>query len=59
MEALAELPLVPGVSASGDKGVPYSLVDRDSLGDDGIGGEQWRSSMSEVARRVWESLDKK
>lgn len=59
VEALAELPLVPGVSASGDKGVPYSLVGQDGRRNDGIGGEEWRSSMSEVAKRVWDSLDKK
>jgi len=57
VEALAELPLVPGVSASGDRGVPYALEHEDRCRDDGIGGQQWRSSMSALARKTWERLD--
>ena len=50
---LAELPLVPGVSTSGDEGVPYMLWNRQ---DDGIAGEHWLKSMENVADRVWEAL---
>jgi len=51
---LAELPLVPGVSTSGDQGVPYMLWNRQ---DDGIAGERWLKSMENVADRVWGALD--
>lgn len=50
---LAELPLVPGVSTSGDRGVPYSLWNKK---DDGMTGEQWLRSMENVANRVWEAM---
>jgi ATP-binding protein involved in chromosome partitioning len=50
---LAELPLVPGVSASGDKGVPYSLWNKQ---EDGVAGAQWVASMEDVAKRVWGAL---
>jgi len=50
---LAELPLVPGVSTSGDQGVPYTLWNKQ---DDGIAGEQWLKSMENVASRVWGAL---
>ena len=52
---LAELPLVPGVSTSGDQGVPYMLWNRQ---DDGIAGERWLKSMEKVADRVWGALDR-
>lgn len=51
---LAKLPLVPGVSASGDRGVPYALWNER---DDGVGGGQWLESMENLAKRVWEALD--
>lgn len=50
---LAELPLVPGVSTSGDQGVPYALWNKQ---DDGIAGEQWIKSMEKVSDRVWGAL---
>jgi len=50
---LAELPLVPGVSTSGDQGVPYALWNKQ---DDGIAGELWLKSMENVADRVWGAM---
>ena len=50
---LAELPLVPGVSTSGDQGIPYTLWNKQ---DDGIAGDQWLKSMENVASRVWGAL---
>lgn len=50
---LAELPLVPGVSTSGDQGVPYTLWNKQ---DDGVAGVRWLESMEDVARRVWGAL---
>jgi ATP-binding protein involved in chromosome partitioning len=50
---LAELPLVPGVSTSGDQGVPYTLWNKR---DDGVAGERLLKSMEDVADRVWEAL---
>lgn len=50
---LAELPLVPGVSTSGDRGVPYTLWNKK---DDGTAGEQYLQSMESVAKKVWEAL---
>ncbi|KAG5721686.1 Iron-sulfur protein IND1 [Termitomyces sp. T112] len=54
---LAELPLVPGLSASGDSGVPYGLVEREKreTGDSG-GGKVWIKEMAGVAAKVWESV---
>jgi ATP-binding protein involved in chromosome partitioning len=51
--SLANLPLVPGISASGDQGVPYTLWNKQ---DDGVAGAQWLESMENVARRAWETL---
>ncbi|KAG6918787.1 hypothetical protein DXG01_011539 [Tephrocybe rancida] len=54
---LAELPLVPGVSAAGDRGVPYGLVEkRKREAEDGRGSEEWVGAMASVAERVWQSL---
>ena len=50
---LAELPLVPGVSTSGDQGVPYTLWNRQ---DDGVAGGRWLTSMEDVANQVWRAL---
>lgn len=50
---LAKFPLVPGVSVSGDRGVPYILWNKQ---DDGVGGERWLESMENLAKRVWEAL---
>ena len=50
---LAKLPLVPGVSASGDRGVPYTLWNKQG---DGVGGGQWLESMENLAKRMWEAL---
>ena len=47
---LAELPLVPGVSASGDRGTPYTLWNKR---DDGIAGVRWLESMENAAKGVW------
>ncbi|KAG5642942.1 hypothetical protein DXG03_001860 [Asterophora parasitica] len=55
---LAELPLVPGVSAAGDRGVPYGLVDRVwREPEDGLGGMEWIEGMAGVASSLWEALN--
>ena len=51
--SLAKLPVVPGVSTSGDQGVPYTLWNK---GDDGVAGVQWLESMENVAKKAWEAL---
>lgn len=53
MDVLGELALVGGVSGGGDKGVPYALLGK---GEDGVGGEEWREVMDQVAGKVWTSL---
>ena len=53
LDVLGELPLAPGVSTGGDKGVPYVLAGDDS---DGQGGKEWKKTMEGVASRVWASL---
>lgn len=50
---LAELPLVPGVSTSGDRGIPYTLWNKQ---DDGVAGAQWLESMENAAKGVWAAL---
>ncbi|KAG6879290.1 hypothetical protein C0992_003774 [Termitomyces sp. T32_za158] len=55
---LAELPLVPGLSASGDRGVPYGLVERRKREQgDLAGGGVWIEEMEGVAAKVWESVE--
>ncbi|RDB30696.1 Iron-sulfur protein IND1 [Hypsizygus marmoreus] len=56
IDILAELPLVPGVSAGGDSGIPYSLVSEERRKDDGLGGSQWNAKMMDVADRVWKAV---
>ncbi|KAG6810608.1 hypothetical protein H0H92_011160 [Tricholoma furcatifolium] len=56
---LAELPLVPGVSAAGDKGVPYGLIERQLREEGGRGGEEWIKAMLGVAENIWESLTRR
>lgn len=58
MEVLGELPLVPGVSSSGDAGVPYGLVTDERRKHDGLAGSQWRETMASVADKVWTNLHK-
>lgn len=54
---LAELPLVPGLSASGDSGVPYGLVERQKREHgDSTGGKVWIEEMEAVAAKVWDSV---
>jgi len=54
---LAELPLVPGVSSAGDKGIPYGLVEKSKReAEDGRGGVEWIQNMSAVASRLWDSV---
>jgi len=53
---LAELPLVPGISAAGDAGVPYGLVEKAKKEEDGKGGVEWIEGMRETAGRVWAAL---
>ncbi len=55
IELLGELPLTPGVSTSGDTGLPYALlVSRSET--DGVAGRRWCEAMTSVAERVWEVL---
>jgi hypothetical protein len=61
LRVLGALPLVPGVGAASDAGVPYALWRR---GEGRISGEgerradaEWVDVMGRVAGSVWESLD--
>ena len=51
---LGQLPLVPGVSTSGDGGRPYALVGGGAA--EGKGAEMWKSEMGAVADAVWDTL---
>ncbi|KAG6819916.1 hypothetical protein H0H93_007450 [Arthromyces matolae] len=53
---LAELPLVPGLSASGDRGIPFGLFDRLEERQEGGGEKIWIDGMKTVARKVWEGV---
>jgi ATP-binding protein involved in chromosome partitioning len=48
---LGELPLLAGVSAGGDRGVPYALMESDEAA-----GRKWKQVMDEVAETVWKSM---
>src|SRR3984957_16628695 len=52
VEVLGELPLVTGVSEGGDRGIPYALH------DEGPGGRQWKVTMSDVAAKVWNAMQR-
>lgn len=60
---LGELPVAPGVSRSGDAGVPYMLVGNKEKAQDVARSEDanagWNEVMQGVAERVWEALSKK
>jgi len=57
LSVLGELPLVQGVSSGGDRGVPYALVVNEKMNTlDGTGGAEWKSTMENVASRVWSLL---
>jgi ATP-binding protein involved in chromosome partitioning len=50
---LGELPVVPGVSAGGDRGLPFALVG----GAQATPAEgQWIGTMEEVAQQVWRAM---
>ena len=53
IDVLAELPLVPGVSAGGDAGVPYGLMSEEQRKGDGFGGIEWIEKMRVAAEKVW------
>ena len=57
IDILAELPLVQGVSTSGDAGVPYSLAPEALKKADGLGGVQWGEGMAAAAKNVWRALE--
>ena len=57
VDVLGELPLVPGVSQGGDRGIPYALQSSSSASPD-AGGEQWRETMAGVAGKVWQFLSR-
>ncbi|RPD63149.1 P-loop containing nucleoside triphosphate hydrolase protein [Lentinus tigrinus ALCF2SS1-6] len=56
VDVLGELPLVPGVSQGGDRGVPYALYNAQEAGE--AGGKQWKDTMAGVASKVWQFLSK-
>ena len=56
-DVLGELPLVPGVSAGGDRGVPYALY-AGGAGAEDAGGRRWKETMAGVAGRVWQFLSR-
>jgi len=56
MEVLGELPLVPGVSSSGDEGIPYALLTDERRELDGHAGLQWKDTMAAVAAKIWHYL---
>ena len=49
---LGELPLVADVSEGGDLGTPFMLTTPAS----GTPGAIWKSTMQEVAKRVWDNI---
>lgn len=53
IDILGELPLIPGVSEGGDRGVPYALTSSDPAMD-GRGGKQWIEVMEGVGAKVWQ-----
>ncbi|KAI0361845.1 P-loop containing nucleoside triphosphate hydrolase protein [Trametes cingulata] len=55
VEVLGELPLVPGVSQGGDRGVPYALS---STSTSDPGGKEWKETMAGVASKVWQFLQR-
>ncbi|EMD32470.1 hypothetical protein CERSUDRAFT_99547 [Gelatoporia subvermispora B] len=52
VDVLGELPLVPAVSQSSDRGIPYALAGR-STSDANDG---WNKLMDDVAAKVWQTL---
>lgn len=58
VSVLGELPLVPGVSHGGDRGVPYALCSPDNGGVPDHGGKEWKDTMADVASKVWQFLSK-
>ncbi|KAI0336028.1 P-loop containing nucleoside triphosphate hydrolase protein [Cubamyces sp. BRFM 1775] len=56
VNVLGELPLVPGVSHGGDRGVPYALYSAAEASDPG--GKEWKETMASVAGQVWQFLSK-
>jgi ATP-binding protein involved in chromosome partitioning len=56
LPVLAHLPLVPGVSSSGDRGVPYVLHASHTPQADGSGGKEWYERVQDVANRVWREV---
>ncbi|KAI0662625.1 P-loop containing nucleoside triphosphate hydrolase protein [Cubamyces menziesii] len=57
VNVLGELPLVPGVSQGGDRGVPYALYSAAEASDPG--GKEWKETMASVAGQVWQFLSRK
>ncbi|KAF8625337.1 hypothetical protein AX17_006879 [Amanita inopinata Kibby_2008] len=56
VDVLAELPLVPHVSMSGDAGRPFVLYPDSSGVDVGKGNNQWKEGMVNAAQSVWDKL---
>ncbi|PFH48074.1 hypothetical protein AMATHDRAFT_76920 [Amanita thiersii Skay4041] len=54
LDILAELPLLSHVSVSADTGRPYVLYP--TKGSDKNGGNEWRESMLNAARLVWQKV---
>ncbi|KDQ55444.1 hypothetical protein JAAARDRAFT_59943 [Jaapia argillacea MUCL 33604] len=53
VEVLGDLPIVGGVSARGDFGVPYVLA---PTAEDGENGIRWKETMEGIAEKVWGKL---
>jgi len=53
---LCELPLVSGVSTTGDRGIPYSLAPKENRGADDAGGLSWNGAMMNVAEKIWKAV---
>ncbi|KAI0670105.1 P-loop containing nucleoside triphosphate hydrolase protein [Trametes maxima] len=56
VDVLGELPLVPGVSKGGDRGVPYALYSASETTDPG--GKEWKETLAGVAGKVWQFLSR-
>lgn len=53
MKILAELPLIPGVSASGDRGVPAILKGN----GENNGEKEWKDSLTSVADAIMNNVE--
>jgi len=57
IKLLGDLPLLPGVSAGSDVGLPYALFFNSHPDTQGAAGQRWLEEMLGITGRVWESLN--